>query len=819
MRRDDIRFSGKGATIQHHSARGKVTRNAGNFTRGSQLVTHEFWMWFAGIKIPLLIWFLVFSLALATTISLSLSTPEIHLVLMRMYSGLWSLMLLDPSKVIHLTLPNGMIRPTLMGAVPYDPYVASASAKALRCLLGSAFMAIFIAAPLSIWFIEFSRKRGKSILEERHERGAMLVEREVLRAEVRAHNGNRFAYECSRLDPPCNPEDILILNRQQKRALGVHQPYVIAGIPYPWRLEQSHTMLIGTTGAGKTTQLRSLVTQLRERGQNAVIFDLTGAFVEAFYNPETDTILNPMDQRCVPWTIFNDCELYADFLTAATALIPSHPDEKEPFWQNAARTLFVEICMKLKADGEMSNAAIAHHLMTANLKQIHAKLKDTVAAPLTAETAARMAESIRSVFNTNANAIRYIPDPSQEKPGSFSIKAWIKASEPGSILFITSSYSDMNFTRMLLTLWTDMAVTAQMTLPRTRDLRTWFLFDEVNALHALPAIGNGLQTARNYGGAFVLGIHSFAKLEETYGEKGATNLAGLARTKLILATADYQSAERCAEFIGNREVRQMDEAYSYGYNNTRDASTLTPRKAIEPLVIPDDITNLPSMHGFIKFPDGFPAARIKLQWKDYPEVAPGFMRVTSMEPTPYRPPETKRPASRPDSAEGGSEGGPESLPPTRRAEVEETEQEATEALAKAESTDKADGRSEAEKAADAMLVQSEVAKTIAPSNDNRAEGPTKDGDADDGQPRTAGLSSMARLTQITSDQTEINREQAKEALTEKTLGKQDRARPEEQITRETREGAGTDQKDQGHNHNREASHDTPAIDDDFGLGD
>ena len=110
MRRGDIRFSGKGATIQHHSARGKVTRNAGNFTRGSQLVTHEFWMWFAGIKIPLLIWFLVFSLALATTISLSLSTPEIHLVLMRMYSGLWSLMLLDPSKVIHLTLPNGMIR-------------------------------------------------------------------------------------------------------------------------------------------------------------------------------------------------------------------------------------------------------------------------------------------------------------------------------------------------------------------------------------------------------------------------------------------------------------------------------------------------------------------------------------------------------------------------------------------------------------------------------------------------------------------------------------------------------------------------------------
>lgn len=206
----------------------------------------------AAHKIPLLIWFLVFSLALAITITLSLSTPEIHLVLMRIYSGLWSLMLLDPSKVIHLTLPGGIIRPTLMGAVPYDPYVATASAKALRCLLGSGFMAIFIAAPISIWFIEYSRRRGKSILEERHERGAMLVERDVLRAEIRAHNGNRFAYECSRLDPPREPTDIINLDRQQKRELGIHQPYMIAGVPYPWRLEQSHTMLIGTTGAGKS---------------------------------------------------------------------------------------------------------------------------------------------------------------------------------------------------------------------------------------------------------------------------------------------------------------------------------------------------------------------------------------------------------------------------------------------------------------------------------------------------------------------------------------------------------------------------------------
>ena len=48
----DKRRPGK---LQHHSARGKLPRNAGNFTRGSQLMTHEFLMWFSSVKLPVLV--------------------------------------------------------------------------------------------------------------------------------------------------------------------------------------------------------------------------------------------------------------------------------------------------------------------------------------------------------------------------------------------------------------------------------------------------------------------------------------------------------------------------------------------------------------------------------------------------------------------------------------------------------------------------------------------------------------------------------------------------------------------------------------------
>jgi hypothetical protein len=41
--------------------------------------------------------------------------------------------------------------------------------------------------------------------------------------------------------------------------------------------------------------------------------------------------------------------------------------------------------------------------------------------------------------------------------------------------------------------------------------------------------------------------------------------------------------------------------------------------------------NLPSLHGYVKFPEGFPAARIRLVWRDYPKIAEPFLRKTDMQ--------------------------------------------------------------------------------------------------------------------------------------------------------------------------------------------
>lgn len=629
MARNDIRSNGQNINLSHHSARGKVQRNSGNFTRGSQLLSHEMMMWLSGAKIPVIFWFIVLLACWFGIMSMKLDEHGFQLICMKVYSELWNWVDLDPMRRVNVTLPNGDLIRTVMSAVPYVSDVIRAWDVAIRGLIGSLLLSVFITGPAAIWFVDISKRRGKSILQERHERGAMLVDVQLLRSEIIEHNRIKFEEDIAQLCPGMKPAEVLRLPFAERKARGIHHPYSLGDIPFPHRLEQSHAMLIGTTGSGKTTELRSLVAQMRERQDSAVIFDLTGGYVESFYDPVRDTILNPMDERCPAWSIFNDCSSYSEFTSAAAALIPSDGGSSEPFWALAARTLFIEMCMRLIERGQATNLALSENLMTADLARVHRYLSNTIADPLTAPEAARMAESIRAVFNTNAQVLRFLPEEGEP----FSIRRWITGEKkPGAILFITSHYLDLPMNKALLTLWMDLAINNLMSMPRTRLLRTWFMFDELGALHRIPAIENGLQTARAFGGAMILGLHSFEKLVEVYGEHGAKNLASLARSKLILATSDLDTAEQCAGYIGNREVRQMDEAYSYGYNNTRDASTLTPRKQTEPLVIADDITNLPSLHAFVKFPDGFPAARLVLQYRDYPLVAQGFVRRKNIQP-------------------------------------------------------------------------------------------------------------------------------------------------------------------------------------------
>ncbi|MBC2668212.1 type IV secretion system DNA-binding domain-containing protein [Novosphingobium piscinae] len=603
-----------------------MRRNLVNFTRGSQLLGHFSFMFAAGLKGPLIVAILVISWTSWWTLSRGLSDHETYLVWIRIYGSIYRYMEFDPAKQIALqTAYGGTIQFPVARLDHYTP-VVQAWTK-LTNLLGSAlWRSALLLVPAFAVFYWFAERFGGRSKERQHERGALLVTLPELVEELTAHNRRERKRELVsamgwkwRLSLPSEIAKVF-----------PYQPSHLARVTYPWRLEQSHAMLIGTTGMGKTVAISDMIAEARAKGQRCVVFDLTGAFIEHFHTAHCDVILNPLDARCPQWSLFDECRSEGEFWAAADALVPHDGGGEAQFWVIAARALFVEFCLKLVSEGRGTNEALARELMTADLTRVHAMMRGTIADPLTAPEAARMAESIRAVFNVNAKALKLLPTSGPR----FSVREWIEAGSGtatetgqgrGSILFISARYVDMSVCAQLLTLWLDTAMNTLMTMPRTRDLKCWFFVDELGALHRLPALEKGLQTARNFGGAIVLGLHAYAKLKEVYGENMAMTLASLARTKLILGTADRETATWCSDFIGHRQVRDMEEGYTYGYNNARDAVSLTPRKHIEPLLLPDQLMNLPRLSGYIKFPDGFPAAPVRLIPVDRPRRAETFI--------------------------------------------------------------------------------------------------------------------------------------------------------------------------------------------------
>lgn len=615
-----------------------MKRNLVNFTRGSQLLGHFGFMFVAGLKGPLIIAALVVSWMNWWMLSSGLSGHETYLVWMRIYAAGYMLMEFDPHKEVALQTAFGGSVTFPISMVQTFPPVVRAWAHMLEIEKSALVRAGLLLIPAFALFYWFAARFGRKSKERKHERGAMLATLPELVEEIHTHN---LAERARELTAALGWRWRLAGRRELAQAFP-YRPSRLAGVTYPWRLEQSHAMLIGTTGMGKTVALSEMIEEARARGQRGVIFDLTGSFIEHFYDRARDVILNPLDARCPQWSVFDECRDEAEFTAAAEALVPHDGGGAEQFWVLAARLLFVEMCLKLRARGQPSNDALAKELMTADLAAVHRLMRGTIADPLTAPEAARMAESIRAVFNANAKALKLLPRHGRR----FSIRQWVESDgNEGGFVFISARYVDMSVCSQLLTVWLDLAMNTLMALERTRELRLWFFIDELGALHRLPALEKGLQTARNFGGAIVTGIHAYAKLKEVYGENMAMTLSSLARTKLIFGTADRETATWCSDFIGHTQVRDMEEGYTYGYNNARDAVSLTSRKHIEPLLLPDQLMNLARLTGYIKFPDGFPAAPVKLCPVDRAQRASPFIR-------------------RAEDRDGGGDGNPGGPPPS-----------------------------------------------------------------------------------------------------------------------------------------------------------
>ncbi|EPI4818007.1 type IV secretion system DNA-binding domain-containing protein [Vibrio alginolyticus] len=110
--------------------------------------------------------------------------------------------------------------------------------------------------------------------------------------------------------------------------------------------EQNNFLILGTTGAGKSTVFKPLVKQAIERGDNAVIYDEKGEYTESFYRKETSVLIAPWDERGAKWNISHDIKSKQDAELFAQCLIPNSTNV-DPLWDQGARIILVSMLVKL----------------------------------------------------------------------------------------------------------------------------------------------------------------------------------------------------------------------------------------------------------------------------------------------------------------------------------------------------------------------------------------------------------------------------------------------------------------------------------------
>jgi type IV conjugative transfer system coupling protein TraD len=265
----------------------------------------------------------------------------------------------------------------------------------------------------------------------------------------------------------------LVASKQLAKTLnGAKSPSTLflKHLPLARESETAHFLVTGTTGSGKTNLFHMLASQVRERGDPAIVLDLTGDFVARYFCPKTDLLFNPLDARSFAWDLFEDCRHETQVDTLTEAIIPQRFSQ-DPFWEDAARSVLAAALRKMRQKGDSSLSALTHLLVESSLEAYQAFFKQTAAASLTDKAGERLTLSVRSTLANYVRCLAYLPNASVHS-SAFSIRKWIQ--DPQGWLFLTSRADQRKTLKPLLSAVLDTAMNALMTLPPDAKRRRWF---------------------------------------------------------------------------------------------------------------------------------------------------------------------------------------------------------------------------------------------------------------------------------------------------------------------------------------------------------
>ena len=440
-------------------------------------------------------------------------------------------------------------------------------------------MLAWLILPISLY--QF-KKRAKKQIEKKHLRGAKIVKK--LRVKGK--------------------KDISIGN-----------------VKMPVDIECEHVFICGRPGVGKTVLLSQVIERVRERmrerkGAKAIIYDFKGDFVSRFYDKDRDILFNPLDKRCVGWSVFNEIQTMMDIDAVAHSLIPP-AYQADPFWNDAARDVLGGILRYLHLNNTKNNKDI-WNAVSSSILDIERWLRDTKGAErghvYIQDASSKQAMGVHSVMMQYCKAFEFMSNAD----GDFSIKDWLESDKSGFI-FVTN-YADIKDTlRPILSLFVDLLARKLLSMKDDFNRRVFFFLDEFGTLQRLSSIINLLTLSRSKGGSVWIGIQDIGQIDKLYTKDHRIAITNSCGTYVMFSVSDPETARFLSDKIGDAEYEIGRKSVSMGPETYRDGISIARERRVEKVLLASEIMNLEKLRAYLKL-SGYDITKIKLKIKNYKDI-------------------------------------------------------------------------------------------------------------------------------------------------------------------------------------------------------
>ncbi|MBU2762836.1 type IV secretion system DNA-binding domain-containing protein [Acidithiobacillus caldus] len=413
------------------------------------------------------------------------------------------------------------------------------------------------------------------------------------------------------------PEDVAALIPPDDRS-----PFQIGGVPVPASKLARNVLAVGSMGAGKSQAILHLMDTARDSGKKTVVYDFSGEFVERYFREGRDILLNPLDARCAPWSLFADIRRETDPAALAEFFVPDKgaKSNQDPIWDEAAKMLLEDV---IRIVGRRTKRTMAE-LLRVLAQPVDALIPLLAGMPSSASINDKNPKGSQSVqFSLLGQpAIRFFKFFDRE--GTFSIRDWVQH-EDDSWLFIASRADQHATIKPFASAWLQIAMMAAMELRPTTEIRMLLILDELASLKKMPALEPALTLGRKFGICTIAGIQNAAQLDELYGQDITKVLLANLQTKLVLRTEEESSAKRLAEILGKAELDEVQENINLGGEDEQHTSALVRQKQERFVVLPTEIQILKDLEGYLKIAGEFPVCKVQIPYRARPVIAPEFV--------------------------------------------------------------------------------------------------------------------------------------------------------------------------------------------------